>query len=125
MAATPTQNQVPTVLSQLPDSSFPSFDFLDSSFFSNPDDASPRPELPSPQQVHEASGARMGHPGVWHFQELGVLVKFRNHTIVHIEEALAPRFINKMFPTSQIPTPEVFAWKSIGDVGHDRRPLRR
>ncbi|KAK4237713.1 kinase-like domain-containing protein [Achaetomium macrosporum] len=90
------------VLSQLPDIALAEYDFLDSSFFSK-------------QQGDGActpTGKELGDGGIWNFQELGVLVKFGHPSNVHLEEALALRFINKMFPAEQVPAPEVFGWKS-------------
>jgi hypothetical protein len=60
-----------TVRSQLPDLSLAEFDFLDSSFFR---DAGRK--LPGPEEVLKATGKEMGNDGVYHFQEIGVLVKY-------------------------------------------------
>ena len=38
---------------------------------------------------------------------------------VRIEEALALRFVNKMFSTDEVPAPEVFGWKTAGDNGSE------
>ncbi|KAK3941223.1 kinase-like domain-containing protein [Diplogelasinospora grovesii] len=103
------------VLSQLPDISLAEFNFLDSSFFSSQYGACTCRKLPSPQEVLGASGTPSGYDGVWHFQELGVLIKFGHPSRVDLEEALALRFINKMFPADEVPAPEVFGWKSTRD----------
>lgn len=76
------------------------------------------PPASEPTRGTRSKRSELGYDGLWHFEELGVLVKFGNQTRVHIEEALALRVINKMFPTSQIPAPEVFGWKSTGGVGY-------
>ncbi|KAK4105783.1 hypothetical protein N658DRAFT_483201 [Parathielavia hyrcaniae] len=104
--------RVETVLSQLPDISLHEFDFLDSSFFRSLDHGTHSGKLPSPQAVLEASGARRG---VWRFQELGVLVKYGHYSHLHLEEALALRFVNKMLLADEVPAPEVFGWKTAGE----------
>lgn len=59
----------------------------------------------------------MGTDGVWHFQELGVFVKYGHRSSLHLEEALALRFINKLFSADEVPAPEVLGWKSTDDAG--------
>jgi hypothetical protein len=72
--------------------------------------------LPSPEKVLAASGRS---EGIWHFAELGVLVKYGHKSQVHLEEALALRVINKLFPVAEVPAPEVFGWKSTDKAGDE------
>lgn len=61
----------------------------------------------------------MGEGRFWHFQDSGVFVKFGPRSRVRTEEALALRFVNKMFSTDEVPAPEVFGWKTAGDNGSE------
>ena len=61
----------------------------------------------------------MGRGRFWYLQDSGVFVKFGPRSRVHVEEALALRFVNKMFSADQVPAPEVFGWKTAGDNGNE------
>lgn len=109
--ATPDFERVKKAVSELPDLflSDLEFDFLDSAFFRA------RDKLPSPDEVRQAIGSRT--QGVCHFQHLGLLVKYGLRDTVRLEEAVALRLINKVFP--DIPAPEVYGWKATGNTSND------
>jgi hypothetical protein len=103
-------------ISSLPDISREEMDFLDTSFFKSAQDGSPRPELPSPAEISQkypeyTRGAR----GVAIFEDLGLVIKAGPSDYLRLEEAQTIWAIRQAFPDGEVPVPELFGWRKVGE----------
>ncbi|EAQ87381.1 hypothetical protein CHGG_04000 [Chaetomium globosum CBS 148.51] len=84
-------------------------DFHESSFFRPASNTSPTPQLPIPELVRETSKAQ--GLSVVMFENLNLVVKFGGPPNVKLEEAQVMWAIGKLFPTKDVPVPELFGWR--------------
>ncbi|KPM43226.1 hypothetical protein AK830_g3342 [Neonectria ditissima] len=95
-------------VSSLPDISKPEMDFSDTSFFQSQDNE-PR-QLPTPASIVKDL------PGlcecVIKLENLNLAVKIGRPQYLRLEEAQSLQILRQIFPTHEVPVPEVFGWKS-------------
>ncbi|KJZ75108.1 hypothetical protein HIM_05594 [Hirsutella minnesotensis 3608] len=96
----------------LPDLSKAEVDFHDTSFFLC--DPKTCRQLPTPSSLLEQWPA-LGS-GVIKIEALHLAVKFGNSSDVRPEEAQVMRAIRQAFPDKDVPVPEVFGWRKLGDL---------
>ena len=89
-------------------------DFLDTRFFAEQDDFGSSRQLPEPAAVRASRPDQTS--GKVAFEDLGVFIKFGQQHKVSIEEAQAMQAIRRALPDSEIPVPELIAWRSIEDI---------
>lgn len=94
---------------ELPDATQREVDFLDSSFFKDPDH-----HLPTPTEVRALSKDyhTSPEPVPVIFQDLAVFVKFGRH--INVAEAQNLWIIKRVLH-DKVPVPEVFGWRVDGD----------
>lgn len=80
-------------------------DFRDTAFFQR------HAALPEPATVQQGRFF-----GVARFEELGLFVKFGPHYKANVEEAKTLQALSRAFPTRQVPVPELYGWRSLGDI---------
>lgn len=90
----------------------PDIDFRETSFFQN--STGRNHELPSTFEVDEREAKSPGR-GVTIFEEMDLVVKSGHRQHGRLEEALTMRALRKAFPNGEVPVPEVFGWRTIGD----------
>ncbi len=100
-------------ISSLPDISIADMDFRDTSFFQSKGPS--LPQLPSPTEIiQQYPKLRIGR-GVAKFEHLNLIVKAGNSKYLRLEEVQTLRAIKQAFPTNEIPVPELFGWRKVGD----------
>jgi hypothetical protein len=103
-------------ISSLPDISQAEMDFLDASFF-KPDGASPLPRLPTPAEMLQQYPNNL-EGAVLKYESLNLAVKVGQVSCVKLEEAQAMIAIRQLFPSGEVPVPEVFGWRWQDDTNH-------
>lgn len=111
------QDQASGVNLVVPPNSFlaqnPDVDFRETSFFKN--SAGQKHELPSPSEVDQHKAKNPGLICVTIFEELNLVVKSGHRQHGRLEEALTMRTLREVFPNGEVPVPEVFGWRTVGE----------
>lgn len=100
-------------LAELPDSSQPHMDFLDSTWFKTHGQTQ---DLPSPDHLRSLHKPRKP-PHIVKFEDVGLIVKFGSH--LSITEAITLWAIRHLFHDA-VPVPEIYAWRVFEQEGKTR-----
>ncbi|KAL8380601.1 hypothetical protein RB595_005057 [Gaeumannomyces hyphopodioides] len=105
-------NQPSIHVSLLPDASLTEIDFRDTSFFQSKD--AEQAGLPSPEEIIQKYLDLRHDRGIAKFEQLNLVVKAGHSDYLRLEEAQTLRAVRQVFPSNEVPVPEVFGWRKVG-----------